>query len=647
MSKKKSKSTEKAKGFWTSSPSKPSTKAAPTIRDVQALAARGRTQDAKKLLTHLLSQSPHRVDLWQELLELSAEVQDYSDVERACERLAELEPGNPEHLLNLLGAYIHNIRPMLARETCNTLLTNYPDLSRAEDIKKTLGELDGKTEELLQEIGLSGEDGVAIAVLHERLQVKMQQGDFQAFHQIVSELLARKPDFVPALNNLSMVQFLEANFAGAIATVEQVLAIDPHNIHALANLIRYLHITGRTAETAEYVDRLKAVDSSRSIAFLKQAEAFSYLGNDQDVLAVVEAATAAGFEDGLLHHFAGAAAMRLGQVNRAKQHWQRSVALAPYLGIAQENLDDLSRPVGERNAPYAFEMYEWLPASVLAGLLERLPDRVDTSDDEMMALTRNYFQEHPEILRMVPILLERGDAASRDMVIQLAKIVELPELWTIVRDFAFSQWGSDNIRHSAAIAAQKAGLIKPGQVRMWIQGDWRDIYLMSFEITDEPKEQLEPRAQKLLERSLTLLRQEKGVEAEKLLKQALETEPDAPSLHNNLAVAYTMQGREEEAEALIRELHDRYPDYVMACTSLAKMYAQTGDYAQADALIKPLFERTIFHVIEYSAFCDAQITILHAKGEFEGAKAWVKMWRDVTPDHPTLEYWQYRLMMRR
>lgn len=638
-SKKLSKSKQAAKGFWSSSRTQANR---PTIRDAKALSARGRFRDAKQVLDYLVKQSPQRVDLWQELADVSRELQDATGYERACEHLVELDPTS-DHLMGLLSAYVQTVRPMLAIQTCHRLLTAFPDLGQAEDIQQTLQELQAKSTELLQEIGLSGEDAPELAALHEQMQVKMEQGNLDAALRVADELLARKPDFVPALNNLSMMQYLRGDISAAIATAEQTLAIDPHNAHALANLIRYLQFAGRTDEAMSYVDRLKAVNTSRTVNFIKQAEALSYLGLDQDVLHVAEMATKSGFQNGLLSHFAGAAALRLGHSNDARRYWQQAVKLTPYLEIAQENLDDLSKPIGQRHAPYAFRLMEWLPSHIWEDFVAKITADDDRTEEETAAITQAFLQEHPEFQRMAPTLLERGDKVSREAVIHLAKASQSPELLTLLREFAFSQWGSDESRHSAAIVAQGAGLIQPGRVRMWIQGDWRDIYLMSFEITDEPQNQLSPKAQKLLERSLTLLRQQKGVEAEKLLREALELEPDAPSLYNNLTVAYTIQGRTEEAEALVHEIHERFPDYALGRTALAKLYARSGEFEQANELLQPLFSYSKFHVIEYAALCDAQITILHAKGELNGAAAWVKMWQDVMPDHPTLRYWQHRL----
>ena len=45
--------------------------------------------------------------------------------------------------------------------------------------------------------------------------------------------------------------------------------------------------------------------------------------------------------------------------------------------------------------------------------------------------------------------------------------------------------------------AQEAGVFPSGQVRMWMQGGWREVMLMSFEITEEPERKHSPEVEDL------------------------------------------------------------------------------------------------------------------------------------------------------
>ena len=129
---------------------------------------------------------------------------------------------------------------------------------------------------------------------------------------------------------------------------------------------------------------------------------------------------------------------------------------------------------------------------------------------------------------------------------------------------------------------------------------------------------------------------EMDARAETLILQALEVEPDAPDVRNNLAAAYEMQGRQAEAEALVARIFERHPDYLFGRTSMAQLYVRDGKIEEAEALLEPLLTRQRFHHLEFAAFCNAQIELYRAQGKREGAESWLKMWAAVDPDNPAI-----------
>jgi len=145
--------------------------------------------------------------------------------------------------------------------------------------------------------------------------------------------------------------------------------------------------------------------------------------------------------------------------------------------------------------------------------------------------------------------------------------------------------------------------------------------------------------------AMQALRDGDFIEAERLLKQALEIEPDQPDLLNNLAAAYDRQGRTVESRALLRQIHEQHPDYLFARMGLARLHVQNGQLAEARALLEPLWTKKRWHFSEYASFCGAQIELLLAEGNREAALSWLDMWADVNPDHPDLH--RYRDLLGR
>ena len=114
-----------------------------------------------------------------------------------------------------------------------------------------------------------------------------------------------------------------------------------------------------------------------------------------------------------------------------------------------------------------------------------------------------------------------------------------------------------------------------------------ELLLLNFELHGEPVNRHSPAVEPLAQEAVAALHSADGVRAERLLKQALELEPDQLALLNNLASAYLCQGRFQEAEALIRDMHARHPDYLFGRVNMSHIYVREGRLDQA----APAFEK--------------------------------------------------------
>ena len=594
---------------------------------------------------------PHQAEVLTALVNVCYELQDIRRYQHACERLLRIDPDNVDASLGLAGSYLRNVRPALALRAFRRFLDRWPDHERADEVRKTVAGLEAKMTAFLTEWGAPGAEGLEFAVLHEEAQSLMEQGKYPQARKVAERLLHVKPEFAPALNNLSQIHFAEGHLDRAVAATQQVLTFDPDNYHALSNLTRFLCLSGRLDEARQWAERLKAVqaDVDAENVWLKRAEALSYLGDDQGVLDAFSGAEQAGrlkspLTNPLLYHLAAVAAMRLGHEDEARRHWREAIKRSPGLDLAQANLDDLSQPPGKRHAPWAFQLPNWVTQQAIHDMAAHLTPAVRHKRDQAVTqAARRYLRQHPEVAALVPLLLDRSDSHGREFALRVALLAETPEMLAALRDFALSQRGPDDLRHQAARAVSEAGLLPSGPMRMWIKGEWREILLMGFEIHDEPTVQHRPKTDRLMTEALMALHQDDAEKAERLLKQALEMEPDAPDLLNNLAYAYALQGRHQESETLVRQVFQRHPDYAFARIGLARLSISRGETGQAKELLEPLLSRKQFNFKEFALFCNAQVELFSAEGKHEGVRSWLDMWAGVDPDNPDIADWRRRL----
>ncbi|MFO7269844.1 MAG: tetratricopeptide repeat protein [Sphaerobacter thermophilus] len=587
--------------------------------------------------------NPHPMVL-QALASVAQALEDWRSYLLALESWHRQQPNDADVTLALGDAYMRNLRPVLALRTFESFQQRWPDHPQVPEVEQVLMQLRPSVDEMLAEAGLSGEEGLQLAALHEEIQSLMDQGRTSEARATAQKFLKRWPDFVPVLNNLTLVLTVEGAYDQAIATARRALEIDPENVHARGNLIRVLMMTGQVEKARSEADRLALVEDVGEDQWLKLAEAFSFVGYDERVLDVyerAEAARALGMPGGAyICHLAAVAAMNRGDEQRARQLWERALKLDPGMHSARENLADLSRPVGQRHAPWPFELRNWVSERVMENLLSGFTAAVIAGDEDRLArAVRRMLRQSPELKAVVPILLERGDSAGRTLAVQIAAYSEDPTLLEALHQFALSQRGTDTLRQQAITAVQDAGLLKPGQTfDMWIDGEWTTVQAQGFELHEEPLEVAHaPEVEAWLAEARAALQARQPERAETLFKQALEVEPESPGIRTYLAQALTLRRRFDEAEALLEAVMADSPDYMFATLGLAQVRIEQGRYSDARAMLLPLLSRTRYHVDEYVALGSLMIHLSLVERKKEDARRWAATLERVMPDHPMVQ----------
>jgi tetratricopeptide (TPR) repeat protein len=226
------------------------------LRQAKALIVRQKWAEAQAILQELSKTYPRR-DVLTYLAETCYELGDMAGYGYACDRLLEINPNDSDTAFALAGAYLSNLHPILALQTFRQAIARWPDAEPAAEARKLVVELEANVDKLLEEMNLTGEGGMEIAILHERGQAYLAQHEYQKAREAEEELLRQRPDFVSARNNLSLISFAEGDLEGAIAICQQVLESQPDNIHALSNLTRFYCLQGEREKARAVAEKLK------------------------------------------------------------------------------------------------------------------------------------------------------------------------------------------------------------------------------------------------------------------------------------------------------------------------------------------------------------------------------------------------------
>ncbi len=519
-------------------------------------------------------------------------------------------------------------------------------------MQKTIQQLEKSLEEILVELGDVSERGYEFACQHEELRFLMESENYSRCRQLAKILLQQRPNFVPILNNLSQVECLEGNLAQAIETGLKVLEIEPQNIHALSNLTRFIFMLGKRDKASVFAKQLKDSNAPAADRWVKKAEALSFIGNDDDVLALLGQAKNAKEVDQLnemIWHWFAVAEYRKGNHSKARSYWQKCAKLAPYFELADKNLTELKKPLHERICPQAFSIENWIPRKTLETLTSSVEHAArKKNDDAFRKEVSEYFDSHPEFIQFIPAALTSGDEMSREFALQIADMSSHPAILDALKVFALGQEGSDSLRLDASQILSKHGVLKSGEmVDLWLEGKWKPIMMMGFQISYDPPERptLKPAAQHLMEKAVYALRAENGGEAESHLRKALEIQKDEPGLLNTLAVALSMQGKHDEAEKIAGEIPTRFPDYFFGQVIAVRKAIQAGELEKAKPILDRMMQKPELHITEFGAMCACQIDFMIEDDKPEGAVSWFEMWQEGYPDDPALKDYEDRIAM--
>ncbi len=312
------------------------------------LMERGSFLEAREILQELDKRFPNQPEVLTELANVNFELRDMQGHQEVCERLVKFMPEDDLLLKSLAGSYLINMRIAKSFFMFERFLSLYPEHEDAEHARETARKIEEELKKHWGDYGLTENEMLEMAVLHEDIQVALENGEIKKGITAAEKLLLRVPDFVSARNNLSQMLFFDDQAERAIEEANLVLKTDSENAHALSNLTRFLFLAGREQEAHNVAVRLKKVETKHIEIAIKKAEAFSYLGDDSAIIEIFEDAKRRSLveecHEPLLPHLTAFALCRLGKEKDARDLWEQCLKASPGFGFARENMDELRKP---------------------------------------------------------------------------------------------------------------------------------------------------------------------------------------------------------------------------------------------------------------------------------------------------------------
>lgn len=600
---------------------------------------RGDRREALVKLQALDLKYPHREDILRALTAWSQQLGQRTEQLYYCRKLVEAAPDDPEVWYYLGEAHLRCTQPVLARCAFQTAVSRWPDHEFAEGGRQMLAKIGHMLPSAVTYVpGLNEAERWELAEAHERIMIDLHEGRLEQVPGAATRLLAKWPTFIPARNNAAEAQFHLGRLPEALAIAQETVRLFPDNAYALASLIRFLTLGGNEEQGLQLVDRLQSMPLRNLDHLVCSLQTYALLGLDETLLeawrkAEPEMVFDDAHKEAMCLHLAAVAASRLGQFGPARRDWTKALEICPTLAEAAENLEDCDRPVGHRHGAWPFDVSFWVSRQFIDQTV-KIMDRSDGRAEYRRKL-QQLLLERPALVPLFTLMLRRGDPIACQFVIGVAKDAGDSPLIEPLRRFALGQFGSDELRSGVLFWLFKEGFLEGCVQRVWNRGEWHEIRLSEVDICREPTGNHSPQVADLTRRAFDVIIKDPR-QAERLIREALELEPDAPDLLNNLAAALQGQRRHDEAHAITRDIQRRFPDYFFGQLALAHEQVSDGDLDAAKKTLEKLMARSQMHFSEYAALGEGYIRVAVESEDVEEARTWLKRIEDVYPDYHAL-----------
>lgn len=190
------------------------------------------------------------------------------------------------------------------------------------------------------------------------------------------------------------------------------------------------------------------------------------------------------------------------------------------------------------------------------------------------------------------------------------------------------------------MASYLAGQQQLTKTHLWLNGEWcENPPLASYGIVTKPRDAQSPEATDLWDKAtkkIALESPKAAATAESLLKQALELEPNNPTLLNNLALAYTYQDRLSKSRQLTQQIIEEYPEDVDSRIVIAQLYLEENNLDAAETVLEQLLRRSTFTEDNLVSLMLTRSRLLILQGKEDMARLWFQELLPLVKEHPLL-----------
>lgn len=238
-------------------------------------------------------------------------------------------------------------------------------------------------------------------------------GQYDRAARIYEQIVALKPDFADAWNNLAVALIKMEKYAEAVTHVERALALRPNDAEFHFTIGIALGQSGRYAEAAEHYLQTLELDPDKQTARMNLSAVYFELGKLDQAIEQGEVAVAREPANPDLLSNLAAFLMRARRLGESKAYCERALAIDFRIAKAHYLLGAIAKFNGEMDEARAH----------FAKTLEIEPDHAQTH--VLLADLKKFRSGDPELAAMEQMLLRTNDVTGQEQLhFALAKAYE-------------------------------------------------------------------------------------------------------------------------------------------------------------------------------------------------------------------------------
>ncbi|AZN39139.1 tetratricopeptide repeat protein [Paenibacillus albus] len=395
-------------------------------------------------------------------------------------RAAEYEPENPVNHCNMagilseMGNYEESNRILLSivseldpemTECHFYMANNYANMENYEAAEESLiryleedpdGQFLEESEEMMELLHYELERPTKLAFIkaregffeHDRARSMLEEGKFVEAVRLLESIVEKNGEFMAARNNLALAYYYMGMFEKAMVTIQQVLELEPGNLHALCNLAIFYQHAEDKVQLKPLVELLcKTVPFHQEHVF-KLATTMGILGEHGEAYRhFMRLLKDNGLKsDPCLYHYAAVAACNIGRYEEARRLWQQVSKLDSESHVPGYYLEQLTlMENGQNTAPTSYHYH--LPFEEQFKLWEK---RSESLPDHM--------KRDPLVRSSFFWALRHGDRHTKLQVIQALGMIADNEVKDALRDFIVEPQEDDYLKRIAIFVLRSIGV---------------------------------------------------------------------------------------------------------------------------------------------------------------------------------------------